>query len=98
MELITWKPVNATVSRQIGSTSKKVAVTGVIVNSHTSGTFRFANGTSTNYTPIGGTYTPAAGSSTLMFEPIDFDSGCYMVIAGTFDGLVLMRERDEITL
>lgn len=99
MTFVTWKPVIATASKQIGSTTKKIAVRGVIVNSHTSGTWRFVNGTAGQYataTSVGGTYTPAAGSSDHIWEPIEFDSGCYMAVAGTLDATVLYRELSDI--
>jgi hypothetical protein len=94
--IITWKPVNATATRQIGSATKKVIIKGVIVNSHTTATFRFVNGTATNYTSISGTYTPATGSSNLTLDPIEFGAGCYMIVGGTLDATVLYRERDDV--
>lgn len=96
MLITTWTPINATATRQLGSATKKIVVGGVLINSHTTGTFRFANGTSTSFTPVGGTYTPATGSSAIMFEPIEFNSGCFMAIGGTFDATVLVKERDDI--
>lgn len=91
-----WKPINATATGQIGSSSKRILVGGVIVNSHSTGTFRFANGTSTSWTAVGGTYTPATGSSSVVFEPIEFDSGCFMMVGGTLDATVLVRELSDI--
>jgi hypothetical protein len=91
-----WQQVNATasataVARQI-STSRAV-LSKVIVNSHTSAAFRFANGTTTNYTPIGGSYTPAAGSSVIEFGEVDaFSGGLVMLVAGTFDGNVIYND------
>lgn len=96
MLISTWKTINATSTRQIGSATKKIKIGGVVVNSHTTGTFRFASGTATSYTAIGGTYTPASGSSVITLEPIEFGSGCFMMVGGTFDSTVLYIEGDDI--
>lgn len=84
-----WDKVNATSTKQIGSSGEHVVLGGIIVNSHTNSTFRLADGTLTSFTPIAGSYTPATGSSSIVFEPIDFNSGCVIVIAGTADYTVL---------
>ena len=84
---IKWQYANATISRQIGS--GRCVLGGIMINSHTSGVFRFANGTLGSFTPIAGSYTPAAGSSSLLFEPIDFESGAVILISGTADLTVL---------
>ena len=88
-----WQRQNATASGQIALTTDRVILKGVIVHSHSSGTFKFFNGTLTSLssTGIGGTYTPAAGSSSVMFEPMSFDTGLFMMVAGTFDGTVLFN-------
>jgi len=89
-----WTPTNATATKTIGVPGARVVVKGVIVNSHTSGTFRFSNGTATNWsaTGLGGTYTPATGSSVILFEPIDFTSGCFFQVGGTLDATVLYND------
>jgi hypothetical protein len=90
---IRWSSVNATASRQIGSEAKTIQVGGIIVNSNTAGSFRLCNGTLTKFVPVGGTYTPTtAVSSSIVFEPLDFDSGCFMAVGGTLDATVLYRE------
>lgn len=57
----------------------------IIVNSHTTGTWRLCNGTATSNTAIGGTYTPASGSSTVDYKELEFTSGIYIQTAGTVD-------------
>ena len=73
----------------IGTASAHTVLHGIVINSHTSGTFKLGNGTVTNYTAFGGTYTPATGSSILMLEPVDFDSGLCVVVGGTLNATVL---------
>ncbi len=55
----------------------------IVVNSHTSGTWRLANGTLTNATYVQGTYTPATGSSTIDCKELEFASGLCLDVAGT---------------
>lgn len=55
----------------------------VIVNSHSTGTFRLYDGL-TAVNPIGGTYTPATGSSVIDFN-LAFNTGLYYVKGGTID-------------
>lgn len=57
----------------------------VVVNSHTSGTFKLFDSTAYGTNAIGGTYTPAAGSSVISLEPLGFDTGLYIGVAGTID-------------
>lgn len=91
-----YKPINVTSSTQIGSSTKRIQLGGIIVNSHTTGTFKLVNGTATG-TAIAGTYTPASGSSILTFEPIEFDSGCFLVTAGTINVTLLVKELGDVS-
>ena len=59
----------------------------VIVNSHTSGTFKIFNGTNNGATAIGGTYTPASGSSIQLFE-VEF-ANLFVQVYGTIDATIL---------
>lgn len=60
---------------------------GVIINSHTSGVIRFYDGIAgTSGAPIGGSYTPAAGSSVVTFpQPLEMKVGVWVQTSGTLD-------------
>lgn len=58
----------------------------VVVNSHSSGTFRLYDGL-TAVNPMGGTYTPATGSSVIDLN-LAFNTGLYFVTGGTIDATI----------
>ena len=88
-----WQSQRATTGvKEIGTSGSHLVVKGVIVNSHTSSTFTLANGTATSYTTIQGSYTPASGSSSILFEPIDLTNGGVIVIQGAADYTVLYND------
>jgi len=66
------------------------SVRGVIVNSHTSGTVKFSNGT-TAVNDIMGTFTfPAAGSQVINFgSGVVFSTGLFVTVGGTANITVL---------
>lgn len=74
---------NITATGQI--TTKHSVLHAILVNSHTTGSFRIANGTATAFTAAGGTYTPAAGSSVIEYKELEFASGMYIQTAGTLN-------------
>lgn len=84
-----WKGTNFP-----GSNSARLIKTGdgvlgkIVINSHSSGTFKLFDGVTNAAAAIGGTYTPAAGSSVLSFEPLGFDTGLYMNVSGTLDATI----------
>lgn len=64
-------------------------VHGVIVNSHTSGTVKFSNGT-TAVNDIMGTYTFPAGSQVVNFgNGVRFTTGLFLTVGGTANITVL---------
>lgn len=73
--------------KNISSSNQVCAVPGVlnkvIVNSHSTGTFKLCDGTYTQK-DIGGTYTPATGSSVIEYE-VPFDNGLYVALGGTIN-------------
>lgn len=61
----------------------------ILVNSHTSGSFRIYDGTAfASATAVGGTYTPASGSSTIEVEAA-FGTGLFVQVGGTIDTTVI---------
>lgn len=81
---------NITASTQI--TSQPGTLERIVVNSHSGGTFKLVNGTASQ-TALGGTYTPATGSSSIEFEPLGFNTGLYVAVGGTADLTVVYNER-----
>lgn len=64
-------------------------VHGVIVNSHTSGTIKFSNGT-TAVNDMMGTYTFPSGSQVANFGAgMRFDTGLYVTVGGTANVTIL---------
>lgn len=57
----------------------------IVVNSHSTGTFRLATGTATSLTYVQGTYTPATGSSVIELHELEFEDGIYVVVGGTIN-------------
>ncbi len=65
------------------------SVRGVIVNSHTSGTVKFSNGT-TAVNDIMGTYTFPSGSQVVDFGAgVKFTTGLFVTVGGTANITVL---------
>jgi len=78
------KYTNLTASALIKTGFGKVS--GVIVNSHSSGTLKLWDNTSAATTAITNTYTFPAGSQVVTFpEPICFNTGLYATVGGTAD-------------
>lgn len=74
--------------------SSPASLEKVIVNSHTTGSYRLFNGTSYAATAFGGTFTPASGSSTQEYEA-KFDTGLYIHTGGTVD-LTVLYNGDQV--
>jgi hypothetical protein len=85
------KYTNGTTSQQILSTSGKVY--GIIVNSHTSGTFKLWDALTATGNVVVNTYTlPAAGSQIIMFPaPIELYTGLFITVGGTMDYTIIAR-------
>lgn len=68
-------------------------VYGIIVNSHTSGTFKLWDNTAGSGTVITNTFTlAAAGSQVVLFPaPISFYTGLFMDVGGTIDYTVIWK-------
>lgn len=83
----SYMPFTASKLLQSGAS----AIHGVIINSHTTGTFRFYDAlTGAAASAIGGTYTPAAGSSVIAFpKPIACTTGIFVAAGGTIDATVI---------
>jgi hypothetical protein len=62
----------------------------VIVNSHSTGTFRLFDGLTDGSTPITGTYTPATGSSVIEVNA-KFDTGLYVTTTGQANLTILIN-------
>lgn len=56
----------------------------IVINSHSTGTFKLFDGIAETGTAFGGTYTPATGSSVIEIEA-KFDTGLYIMTAGTIN-------------
>lgn len=92
-EVAVWtraQGTNFTARKQV--TSNPAVLHSIIINSHTTGTFRVSNGTLTAQTPIQGTYTPAAGSSVIEFDLIDCPNGILIETGGTIDATAIYNE------
>lgn len=76
-------------------TSQPGKLNKIIVNSHTSGSWKLINGTLTQ-TAIGGTYSPASGSGVYDLEPLGFDTGLCVVTAGTINLTLVYNENSNI--
>ena len=65
-------------------------VSGIIVNSHSSGTFKLYDGLTSAGTLILNTYTPASGSSVIEFpEEIEFYTGLYFDKTNAIDATIV---------
>lgn len=84
------KYLNGTTSQAIVSGSGKLY--GIIVNSHTSGTFKIWDNTAGSGTVLINTFTVPTGSQMYVFPvPIDFYTGCFITVGGTIDYTILTR-------
>jgi len=82
----TWIKAQGSNVKTTGQiTSSHAVLHEVIVNSHSSGTWRLCNGTATSNSAVGGTYTPAAGSSVVAYKELEFTNGIYVETSGTLD-------------
>jgi hypothetical protein len=67
-------------------------VYGVIINSHSSGTFKIHDGTSASGEIIANTFTLPSGSQVITFpEAIEFYTGLHIVYGGTLDATWIIR-------
>lgn len=69
---------------------------GVIINSHTSGTFKIYDGiAATSGVAVGGTYTPPTGSSVITYpRPLDLHTGLFIQASGTIDASAIVSENE----
>lgn len=82
MPLDTYKTTSGTADALIKT--GKGSVAGVIVTSHTSGTFKIWDNTSAATTVLTDTWTLAAGPQVITFpKPLEFYTGLYMNTGGT---------------
>lgn len=89
----TWYKAQGTnVAANAQVTNQSAVLHSVIVNSHSTGTFRLAKGTATSLTYLQGTYTPATGSSTIEFKELEFTDGIYVVTGGTINLTVIYND------
>lgn len=89
----TWVRSQGTNFATRGQVTANAAVLHkLIVNSHTTGTFRLANGTSTSLSFVQGTYTPATGSSVIEFESLEFPNGIFVETGGTINWTAIYNE------
>lgn len=67
-------------------------VYGVIINSHTSGTFTLYDEKSASGAVIANTFTLPSGSQVITFPaPIEFYTGLHIVYGGTLDATWIIR-------
>lgn len=64
-------------------------VSGVVINSHSSGTLKFWDNTSGATTVLFNTITLAVGERYIPFYDADFNTGLYLTIGGTADVTVM---------
>lgn len=84
------KYLNGTTSQAIVSGSGKLY--GIIVNSHSSGTFKLWDSLTATGTVIANTFTVPTGSQMYLFPvPIDFYTGLFITVGGTMDYTLLTR-------
>jgi hypothetical protein len=75
-----------------GATSSHAVLHAIVVNSHSSGVFRLANGTATSFTYVTGSYSPATGSSILDFKELEFTNGILVQMTGTMNFNVIYND------
>lgn len=89
-EISGGKPTNGTASALIKTGSGKVW--GIIINSHSSGTFKFWDALTATGTVVTDTFTLSAGSQVIKFpEPLEFQTGLYLTIGGTMNYTVVTK-------
>lgn len=81
-----WVKAQGTnISANAQVTTSQAVLHAIVVNSHSTGTFRLATGTATSLTYVQGTYTPATGSSVIELKELEFTNGIYVVVGGTIN-------------
>lgn len=85
-------------SKYLNGTTSQAVVTGsgrlygIIINSHSSGTFKLWDNTSAAGTVITNTFTVPTGSQMYLFPiPVDFYTGLFITVGGTIDYTLLYR-------
>lgn len=87
--------INITSATATQVTNQPGKLNKIIVNSHTTGSWKLINGTPTQ-TALGGTYTPATGSGVYDYEPLGFDTGLCVLTAGTVNLTLVYNENSNI--
>lgn len=81
----TYKNISASALVKTGSGK----ISGIVVNSHTSGTIKVWDNTSAAGTVLFNTITLAVGERFIPLYDANFTTGCYVTIGGTADITVL---------